>query len=291
MTALSSFQPTNPASPESAHPTVLIRCDDLGMCHAVNMAGQKVLESGIPASFSVMFVCPWYLEAVDLLKQYPKASVGVHLTLNAEWKDYRWGPVSGWSNVPTLVDKLGYFHPSRAALREAKPKAGEIEKELRAQIERALESGLTIDYLDSHMEAAVDTMEGRVLVESLAREYNLGISRYFGEVGGYGVYDVPLDKKLNRLLSRVHYHKSGSINILVFHVGVPTPELDALRDLNSFGMSDMSRHRDAELRALLSPEFNGLLKSQGAVLTTYRDVIKSSGLASMARPALRGWQA
>jgi hypothetical protein len=57
---------TNPA-------TLLIRCDDIGMCHAVNMACKQLIESGVVFSASVMFPCPWYQEAVDLLKEIRKS--------------------------------------------------------------------------------------------------------------------------------------------------------------------------------------------------------------------------
>ncbi|MEI9810127.1 MAG: ChbG/HpnK family deacetylase [Bacteroidota bacterium] len=104
---------------------------------------------------SVMTPCPWFAEAVDLLKSYPNVSIGIHLVLNAEWKQYRWGPVSGAQAVPTLVDSLGLFFPSRSKLFANNPKLSEIETELRAQIEKALRAGLQLDYLDYHMGAAV----------------------------------------------------------------------------------------------------------------------------------------
>src|SRR6185369_14801752 len=88
---------------------ILIRCDDIGMCHSVNMAAERVLKTGIPVSMSVMVPCPWFTEAVDLLKKYPNVSVGIHLVLNSEWKNYRWGPVAGARAVPSLVDSLGNF--------------------------------------------------------------------------------------------------------------------------------------------------------------------------------------
>jgi hypothetical protein len=69
--------------------SVLIRCDDWGMCHSVNMAAQRVLDSRFPVSASVMFACPWYQEAVEILRHSSHVSVGIHLTLNAEWKNYR----------------------------------------------------------------------------------------------------------------------------------------------------------------------------------------------------------
>src|ERR1700759_612144 len=90
-------------------PELLIRLDDIGMNHSVNMAAKAVAETGMPVSVSLQFACPWYQEAVDILKKYPNVCVGVHLTLTNEWKDYRWGPVLGPSVVPSLVDSLGYF--------------------------------------------------------------------------------------------------------------------------------------------------------------------------------------
>lgn len=263
---------------------VMIRCDDIGMCHTVNAAAQQVLESGIPFSASVMFACPWYQEAVDLLRTHPEVSVGVHLTLNAEWKNYRWGPVAGAEAVPSLVDSCGYFFPSRALLFKQNPRVEEVERELRAQIRRAMLSGLRIDYLDYHMGAAVNTLELREVVERLAREYGLAVSRYFGEQDVAGYYDASPDKKRDDLLALTSGLKAGAPQLFVFHIGLETPEMDALVDQNAIGLTGMSRHRHAELRALLSPEFKRALKDRGARLITYRDLVTQKGLQSMRRP-------
>jgi predicted glycoside hydrolase/deacetylase ChbG (UPF0249 family) len=269
---------------DSAQTTVLIRCDDLGMCHSVNKAAKQVFETGIPVSVSVMFVCPWYQEAVELLKRYPNVSVGVHLTLNAEWKNYRWGPIVGRTDAASLVDSLGYFFPSRAAFFANGPKLEEIRNELKAQIDRAIHSGLHIDYLDHHMSTAVDKPELRAVVESLAREYGLPISRYFGETDISGVYNAPLANKLDTLLARTKSLKAGVINLMVFHIGLQTAEMDALEDMNSFGLREMSKHREAELKALTSPQFLALVRLNHIRLTTYREVLKEAGLSSMKRP-------
>ena len=283
-----TFAPAQSDSLSTDRITLLLRCDDLGMCHAVNMAGKQVMESGIPVSFSVMFACPWYQEAVDFLKQHSSVSVGNHLTLNAEWKNYRWGPVAGRSAVPSLVDSLGYFFPSRAAFFANKPKIQEVEKELRAQIERAMSTGLRIDYLDYHMGAAVSTPELRSLVEALAAEYGLAISRYFGETDVEGLYATPPASKTDTLVMLVRNLQPGPTRLLVFHIGIETPEMDALVDLNSFGLPEMSKHRHAELNALLSPEFHQVLKQKIVRLITYRDLIQSVGLKNMKRPPEKG---
>src|SRR5919112_4627250 len=93
-------------------PELLLRLDDIGMNHSVNMAIEQVAKTGMPISVSVLFACPWYQEAVEILKKHPHITVGVHLALNSEWRNYRWGPVLGKGGVPSLVDSVGYFRPS-----------------------------------------------------------------------------------------------------------------------------------------------------------------------------------
>ena len=276
-----------PVGSDSTATTVLIRCDDIGMCHTVNTATKQVLDQGFPVSMSIMFACPWYQEAVDLLKQYTNVSVGVHLTLNAEWKNYRWGPVSGRSAVPSLVDSLGFFFPSRATFFAHRPILAEVEKELRAQIDRAVHSGLHIDYVDYHMGTAVDKPELRALLENLAREYGVAISRYFGEEDVNGVYNAPPSGKLDTLLERTRKLPSGKINLMVFHVGLQSPEMDALLDLNVFGPPDMSKHREGELRALTSGEFMKLIRAKEVHLTTYHELVEQVGLKGMKRPIVK----
>lgn len=265
---------------------LLIRCDDIGMNHAVNQATKQLLESGLTISTSVMFACPWYQESVDILKKHPNVSVGVHLTLNAEWKHYRWGPVLGAAAVPSLVDSNGYFFPTRASLFASKPKTGEVERELRAQIQRAVQSGLRIDYLDYHMGAAVTTLELREVVEKLAKEFGLAISRYFGEEDMEGVYRASVEHKKDTLLAVVTRLQPGAVQLLVNHIGLETPEMSTLVDMNQTGLPEMSKHRHAELRALLSPEFRSLILKSEIKLVTYKDLIREQGLGVMKRPAL-----
>lgn len=274
-------------TPPTRSTEVLIRCDDIGMCHAVNSAIKQVLDTGLPVSTSVMFACPWYREAVELLGQYKNVSVGIHLTLNAEWKHYRWGPVAGREAVPSLVDGDGHFFPSRATLFANNPTLEDVEKELRAQIVRALNSGIQIDYIDYHMGAAVSTPELRELVERLADEYALGISRYFGEEDVEGWYAAPVQSKQDTLLRRLSGITAGGPKLLVFHVGLNTPEMRALVDLNPFGPKDMSLHREAELKALTSPEFRDALLTHNLKPVTYADLIRRIGLENMQRPSPR----
>ncbi|PIS27672.1 MAG: hypothetical protein COT43_09150 [Candidatus Marinimicrobia bacterium CG08_land_8_20_14_0_20_45_22] len=278
------FSGANGAMPNDPSVGLILRCDDIGMTHTVNVAIQRVIESGLPVSTSVMFVCPWYQEAVDILKAHPEVSVGIHLTLNAEWKNFRWGPVVGVCAAPSLVDTCGYFFPSRASFEGNHPKIDEIEKELRAQIERGIASGLKIDYVDYHMGTAVSKPEYRRIVEKLAAEYRLGISRYFGEVDAPSIYALNPSVKPDSLVAIVKRLPTGRLNLLVFHIGLENTEMDAMIDMNSFGLSNMSRHRNGELNALMSTDFRNILWTGKYHLMTYRDVIRKVGLVNMKSP-------
>ena len=264
-------------------PKVLLRFDDIGMNHAVNTAINEVGKTGMPFSASVMFACPWYQEAVEVLKKYPKVAVGVHLTLTAEWKNYRWGPVLGQSAVPSLVDGLGYFLPSTTAFQKNKYKLEEVERELSAQIERALASGLHISYIDPHMGIALSTPQLRSLTERLAKKYKLAISplsevTYFGE--SYNdMWGEPVATKKQAFMNVLqNLSTTAPANMVILHIAQATPEMDAMNDMNSSMMSsNASSHRQAELHMVLSKEFRDMVGQQFE-LVTYQDLIEQFGL-------------
>ena len=274
----------------SAHPGLpapvylIIRSDDAGMSHSVNMGLERLIATGLPVSVSVMFPTPWYQETVEILKRHPAVAVGIHLTLTSEWKHYRWGPVLGRAAVPTLVDADGYFFPSSEALYRNHPDVREVEQELRAQIERARRSGLRVDYVDYHMATAVRSPEIRALTERLAREFGLGMSEYFGEARDNPQYAAAPSSKgdsLHAMIGRLH----SRFNLLVTHVGMDDPELGALVDMNTDNpLPDMSKHRQGELDALTSRRFREALEAHNVRLITYRQLIEMQGLKSMRRP-------
>ena len=273
---------SHPVNPEQVY--LVIRTDDAGMSHSVNMALEKLIATGLPVSVSVMFPTPWYQETVDILKRHPEVAVGIHLTLNSEWKNYRWGPVLGRTAVPSLVDADGYFFPSSEALHQNHPDLKEVEKELRAQIERARGSGLKIDYVDYHMGTAVRYPEFREIAERLAKEYGLGMSQYFGEARHDPQYSAAPAAKTDSLLAMVDRLRPP-LNLVVTHVGIDNAELGALLDMNTDGgLPEMSKNRQGELDAITSQRFRDAIKAHNVQLLTYRQLIAMQGLRSMRRP-------
>jgi chitin disaccharide deacetylase len=269
-------------------PEVLFRLDDIGMNHSVNLALEQVAKTGMPISATVLFVCPWYQEAVDILKKYPQITVGVHLALNSEWRGYRWGPVLGKGGVPSLVDSVGYFLPSTRAFLASKYDLGEVERELSAQIERALHSGLKITFVDAHMGMAWATPQLREVMERVAKKYGLGISTYFGE-SYYTIWGVAPASKKSTLLEHLARASRDTVSLIEVHVAERTPEMEAIYDMNAAGQNSpdagVVAHRNAELHTLLSPELAELVRSGKIRLVTYRTLVDRMGLAGMKRPS------
>ncbi|MGI9604462.1 MAG: polysaccharide deacetylase family protein [Acidimicrobiales bacterium] len=128
----------------------VVHADDIGMSHAANMGAFAALAHGPATCGSVMVPCPWFGEAAAIARAEPGFDLGVHLTLNAEFDRYRWGPVANTTDVSTLVGADGtLFADPSDTVRHAE--ADQVATELRAQIQRALDAGIDVTHIDSHM--------------------------------------------------------------------------------------------------------------------------------------------
>ncbi len=126
----------------------VVHADDIGMSHAAN-GGSFEAHRGAVTCGSVMMPCSWATEAIDMAAA-TEVDLGIHLTLNAEYPTYRWGPSAGRSAVPSLVDGQGHlFRTVDEVVIAASPT--DVETELRTQIDAALDAGLDVTHLDSHM--------------------------------------------------------------------------------------------------------------------------------------------
>lgn len=129
---------------------LIINNDDSGMSHASNRGTMKGMDEGLLTSSTIMFNCDWSPEIVKYALENPHRNFGVHLTLTSEWKGYKWGTVAPAADVPSLLDENGKLWAGVLDVyAHADPEHAYVEG--KAQIQRALDYGLDITHIDSHM--------------------------------------------------------------------------------------------------------------------------------------------
>jgi predicted glycoside hydrolase/deacetylase ChbG (UPF0249 family) len=153
---------------------LIIHADDAGLSHSSNMAIIQSLKNGFVNSYSIMVPCPWYYEIAVFAKNNPQFDNGIHLTLTCEWENYKFGPVLPVSEVPSLVDENGYFYKKREQLRK-NANVEDVNRELQAQIEKALDFGLNPTHIDSHMYSVGASANFFAIYRDLGRKYNLPV--------------------------------------------------------------------------------------------------------------------
>ena len=155
---------------------LIINADDFAMCHANNEAILRTLREGVVRSTSLMVPCPWAPHAMRLLRENPEIPFGVHLTVVGDTANYRWGPLTSKTAVPSLVDELGYFYISdRHPEFLAGARLDEVELEYRAQVEAVLAAQLQPTHLDFHSLADGGRSDIFEMTLGLAREYGLAL--------------------------------------------------------------------------------------------------------------------
>ncbi|MEN9506635.1 MAG: hypothetical protein RI958_2561 [Actinomycetota bacterium] len=147
---------------------LIISCDDLGSCHAANEGVYRAMRHGVATCASIMVPAPWARHAADA---YHGDDLGVHLTLNCEHDNYRFGPIT---YAPSLLSGEGGFPRDLHDLWEhADPT--EVLRECRAQIERALAWGIDVTHLAPHLSSITLRPEFFDVYMELAVEFRLPV--------------------------------------------------------------------------------------------------------------------
>ena len=138
---------------------LIINADDFGMCHSANLAVFDLFEKGAITSSTIMTPCGWAKEAGVWAAKHPEFAVGTHLTFTNEWGNYKWGPVSK-SETPTLLNEEGFMYYESVDF-EKNADLADVEKEIRAQVERFKSFGAAPSHLDNHMGSLYGIETGR----------------------------------------------------------------------------------------------------------------------------------
>ena len=260
---------------------LIVRGDDIGSCHAANVACIRSYEEGIMTSVELMVPCSWFPEAVKMLNENPGLDVGIHLVLTSEWDNYKWRPLT-WA--PGLTDADGYFYPTiwprknmpaGTALKDADWKIEEIEKEFRAQIELGKRKVPRVSHLSFHMGSASWDPKVKELCAKLAKEYDLYIVPPEAGVRGFGGFGdaKTAGERIDRFVKRLEELKPGTY-LFVEHPGLGTAEM---RAIGHTGYEDVAEDRDAVTEVFVSEKVKDAIKRLGIKLISYADLKKAGG--------------
>jgi predicted glycoside hydrolase/deacetylase ChbG (UPF0249 family) len=266
---------------------LIIHADDLAVAHSEDAASFDALDRNAVTSASVMIPCPWLNEVAAYAKDHPDADLGLHLTLTSEWKTYRWVPVASKDTVPSLLDPSGYLWPETAPA-EQHLKAEEVEREVRAQIERALAMGIRPTHLDSHMGVLFGRPDLFAIYVKVAHEYKLPfLAQRMPDappalLALLSDQDILLDTVVianprvapsdwRSFYSTAIRNLKPGLTEMIVHLGHDDAELQAVMvDHPDYGAA--WRQRDYDL--VTSPEFKKTLEENHVILVKWKDLKK-----------------
>jgi len=267
---------------------LIVHDDDLGMSHSVNSAAIAALESGSINSASIMVPCPWFPEIADYARTHLDADFGLHLTMTSERVYVRWGPVASRDTVPSLLDANGYFRQDWPE--GLKINAADAEREMRAQVDRALAMGVRPTHLDSHQYRLFEN--GKEIFEAalrVAHDYKLPLlipKEWSDQYPYLKTSAAPGDILVDRVVSMEatvppagwkDFYVTALKNLqpgvteFIVHLAYDNEEMRAMtRERDSWGAA--WRQRDYDF--FTSAGFRKLLAEQNIKLVTWRELGK-----------------
>jgi len=265
------------SAPASDDIRLIVKGDDMGAGHGVNVATIEAHQHGVLTTTNVIVPGAWFPEAVRMINENPTLDVGIHLALTSEWTNVKWRPLT---HVPGLVDADGYFLPTvrpraglpaGASIEESNWTLEQVEQELRAQLELGLRHLPQATYTWGHMmfELVDPTVEG--LVRALTLEYGLIPPNDMNALKRVGMpygRDDPGDVKAANLAARLDNLDPG-LWLHIDHASTNDPEMQAY---GHPGYESVSTDRFANFQAWTSPVVREVVDRRGIKLTSYREI-------------------
>lgn len=207
---------------------IFIVADDLGLAKPINDGIIFLLTNGSIDGASIMADGEAFKDALEKLKNLKNPNIGIHFVLIEE------KPVSKKEAISSLVNKKGRFWPDYnvffAKYLTGKIKKDDIHRELKAQIDNCVNSGINIKFINSHQH--LHLLPGILkIVINLAIEYHIPYIRTvdepfrFGNSGFIRKIQLLLLKTLSRLAKKkimegglksndifIGFLKAGSLN-------------------------------------------------------------------------------
>ncbi|TFG07634.1 MAG: ChbG/HpnK family deacetylase [Promethearchaeota archaeon] len=272
---------------------VIFHIDDMGVSHSINEASFECLDFGVASCGSVISPSSWLFEAASICKNNPKYDIGVHLTLTCEYDLYRWRALSTIDSSTGLLDSEGcLWRTSEEAIKNVTPKAAEIE--MKAQVQRAIDNGIDVTHIDTHMGTVMDPKFLPAYLK-IAREFQIPaflprvdkkslIDMGMGDIAdvilkmflkieasGFPIIDHMIIDTMDNYADKVPYYcnlmaelKPGLTHFL-FHPGKLSSELKAIAP-------DSAEWRDQDYRSFTDSRIKDCVEKYDLKIIGYRKI-------------------
>jgi chitin disaccharide deacetylase len=269
---------------------LIIHADDIGMSHSENLATIKSMTDGVVNSSSIMMPCAWSSEVGELIKDHPDLDIGVHVTLTNEWFNYKWSPLT---QAKGLRNEKGFMFADCGSVAE-NASVEEVEAEMRAQIEAAIQIGIKPTHLDSHMgcifygrpeylaaylnlaqEFGIPAMVNPQMVSDIINVHphlfttidveNLPVIDYIHSASPAAYNEIGMQAYYTRLMSSLQ----PGINVLLVHVAYDDEEMKGITVRHPYWDSAW---RQADFDFFTSTLARELLVSNNIKLITWREI-------------------
>ena len=266
---------------------LIVHADDIGLAQSVNDASGQAFASGGITSGSIVVPCPWFIDSAEHFKSHPDLDVGIHITLTSEWDYYKFGGVLPSSEIPSLLDENGYFYPTTEEVGlHADPV--EAEKEIRAQIDKAIAYGIKPTHLDTHMGSVLAKPELLEIYMRLGIEYDLPVfaprmmlfampedvremvKKEYVLVDNMFMLNVEgpeasWEEEYGKMIEKV----GPGLNVMIVHLAYDNAEMQAVAiNHPAFGAT----WREKDLNYVESQTFHDLLKKNEIQLVTWKEI-------------------
>jgi len=266
---------------------LIVHADDIGLARSVNIASARAFEGGGITSGSVIVPSPWFPDFAAYYREHQPLDVGIHITLTAEWEYFKWGGVSPAGEIPSLLDENGHFYPTvEAVAQHAVP--AEVEKEVRAQIERARALGIRPTHLDTHMgtmlfipalvptylklgkEYDLPLLIPRLWLENVPAEFRDAVAAEHIVVDGvYMMNAEDTTRTWSEAYAELIATMGPGLNELIVHLAVDDTEMQGIT-VNHPDFGSAWRQRDLDF--VTAPEFRDLLMVHDIKLVSWGQV-------------------
>lgn len=149
---------------------VIVNADDFGMSEGINRGILLAHTDGILGSASIVANGPAFEHAVRAALDTPSLDVGVHICLTGERSVAPAGELRGLADGQGLLPETPRAFTRGLLARRLG--IGDVQTEIRAQIERVLTAGIEPSHLDSHQHVHMLPAVFAVVMD-LAREYGI----------------------------------------------------------------------------------------------------------------------